>query len=113
MKLFLLLLLACTSAPSVQKLTHDEIKNKECLEPIEKVTHSPQRRLKNLFQQTTGTMGSMVATGAGFVSDTVVVTTGVLGTAYLCVDGDFCGEVMEGYFGIMEEVDLLWSTKKA
>lgn len=111
--LILLFLIACSSAPSVEKLTHDNIQHKECLAPLETVTLSPQRQMLSLLQQTTGTAGSLIATSAGVVSDTVVVTTGVVGTAYLCIDANFCGEVLEGYVGIMQEVDMLWSTKKA
>ncbi len=114
MKFFIFLfIVACSTAPSVEKLTHDNIQNKECLTPLESVTLSPQRQVMSLLQQTTGTAGSLIATGAGVVSDTVVVTTGIVGTAYLCIDSHFCGEVMEGYVGIMQEVDMLWSTKKA
>ncbi|MES2526052.1 MAG: hypothetical protein V4598_03160 [Bdellovibrionota bacterium] len=110
---FFFFLIACSTAPSVQQLTHDEIIHKECLAPLEDVKLSPQRQMLSLFQQTTGTAGSLLATSVGVVSDTVVVTTGIVGTAYLCVDSAFCGDVLEGYVGIMQEADLLWSTKKA
>lgn len=113
MRWMLFLLVACTTAPSVKRLTHEKIENKECLRPLENITVRPEQTVLGLFKQTAGTAGTVVATGAGVVSDTVVVSTGLIGTAYLCVDGHFCDDIMGGYVGIMEEADMLWTTKKA
>ena len=112
--LILLSLIACTTAPSIQKLTHDKIKNKECLTPLENVKLTPGQTVMGLFQQTAGTAGNVVATSAGVVGDTIVVGTGLAGTFLLCAqDSIFCDDLLGSYVGLMEEADLLWNTKKA
>lgn len=112
--LVLSLLLACTTAPSVQKLTHDNIKNKDCLTPLENVKLTPGQTVMGLFQQSAGTAGNVVATSAGVVGDTIVVGTGLAGTFVLCAkDNIFCDDLLGSYVGLMEEADLLWNTKKA
>ncbi len=109
--IFFLFLIACSTAPSVQQLTHDDIQHKECLAPLEEVSLSPQRQMLSLVQQTTGTAGSLMAAGVGVVSDTVVVTTGLVGSALLC--GQFChGDILELYVEGMQEANLLWTTPR-
>ena len=111
--LALILLFSCASAPSPEKLAYKDIRHRECLSPLENLS-GPRNTFMNLFQQTAGAAGSVVATGAGVVSDTIVVSTGILGTVYLCSRDNFwCEDILGGYVGIMEETDLLWSTKKA
>ena len=69
MKYFIqVFLLACTTAPSVKKLTHDNIKNKDCLTPLDHVCLSPGETVLNLFQQSAGTAGNVVATAVAIRS---------------------------------------------
>lgn len=112
--IFLILTLSCTTAPPVKKLILKDIKNKECLKPLEDAKQNVIQTFAGLMQQTAGTAGTVVATGAGVVGDTVVVGTGLAGTFYLCArDSLFCEDIIGGYVAIMEEADMLWSTKKA
>lgn len=107
-------LISCATPPSVKTLTRKDIQNKACLKPLEDVKLSAIQTVGSLLQQTVGTAGTVVATGAGVVGDTIVVGTGLAGTFYLCArDSIFCEDIMSGYVGLMEEADLLWSTKKA
>jgi hypothetical protein len=112
--IFLILALSCTTAPPVKKLVLKDIKSKDCLKPLEDVKLNTIKTFAGLLQQTAGTAGTVVATSAGVVGDTVVVGTGLAGTFYLCArDSLFCEDIIGGYVGIMEEADMLWSTKKA
>lgn len=113
---FFLSLLACTSAPSVNKLTYREsIQHQECLNPLSQLSVPFPQKVQNALFQTTGVTGSLLVTSVGVVSDTVVASGGIAGL-YLCADGNGgsgCGDLMGAYFGVMEDLDLLWTTKKA
>lgn len=112
--IFLFLALSCTTAPPVKKLILKDIKAKGCLKPLEDAKLNTIEAFTSLLQQTAGTAGTVVATSAGVVGDTVVVGTGLAGTFYLCARGSlFCEDIIGGYVEIMEEADMLWSTKKA
>ncbi len=114
--LILFFLFACTSAPPARNFMSANIKHKECLAPVENLSVSLPARIQNAFLQTTGTAGSLLVTSAGVVSDTVVVSTGVAGVA-LCGYGNAssagCGDLIGGYFGLMDHMGLIWTTKKA
>ncbi len=100
--ILLILALSCTTAPPVKKLVLKDIKSKDCLKPLEEVKLNAIETFAGLLQQTAGTAG------------TVVVGTGLAGTFYLCArDSLFCEDIIGGYVGLMEEADMLWSTKKA
>ncbi len=115
--LILFFFVACSTAPSVKNLTYKQtINNRGCLQPLENLEVSAPQRIQSALLQSTGTAGSYLLTSAGVVTDTVVVTSGFVGTVYLCSQGggsSGCGEVFGGYMGIMEHMDLLWTTKKA
>ncbi len=114
---FFLFLIACSTAPSVKNLTYKQtITHQECLKPLQNLEVSAPRKIQSALLQSTGTAGSYILTSAGVVTDTVVVSTGFIGTVYLCSQGggsSGCGEVFGGYMGVMEHLDLLWTTKKA
>ncbi len=114
--LFLFSLVACSSAPSVKKFSYAQtINHQECLKPLENVSLPFPQKIQNAVLQTTGLTGSLLVTSMGVVSDTVVASGGIAGL-YLCADGNGghgCGDLVGVYFGVMEDLDLLWTTQKA
>lgn len=113
---FLFLFFACTSAPHKSSFRYSEtVEHDECFAKLESEKHHRQQiRIQDTIVQTTGTTGSVIVTGFGVISDTVVLAPGVAGTILLCskMPDLRCPGMIVHYSSFMNRLGLLWTTEK-
>lgn len=113
---FLAALISCAHSPEPRSFaTGNSVENQECLKHIEEADVKKDRSVLRVLAQTTGTTGSYFFTSFGVITDTVLVSTGVAGSVWLCSMGnrlDGCGQILGSYMGLMEDLNLVWMTKK-